>query len=92
MAPDLEKFRNTIFVLIHPSARKHRVPDEDGRHAMRNAMVIETQTRGRSLWIGPARSSELLEVVTVGMEFGFEVAIHVMPMRSKYERLLHGRD
>jgi hypothetical protein len=32
----------------------------------------------------------LLEVLTIVRDDGTELAIHVMPMRSKYERLLPG--
>ncbi|MGV1049337.1 MAG: hypothetical protein ACOYD4_12545 [Solirubrobacterales bacterium] len=42
---------------IHSSARKHGVDDEDIEHAIDHAM---TNTR---LYLGPARSAELLEVV-----------------------------
>jgi hypothetical protein len=39
---------------------------------------------------GPARSADLLEVVTIVRDDGSELAIHAMKMRPKYQRLLPG--
>ena len=88
---DPDEFRNTLLLHVHQSARKHGVAEADIRHALRNVMATETQTRGRVLWVGPARSSVLLEVVTVRTEAELDVAIHAMRLRTKYERLLPGR-
>ncbi len=44
----------------------------------------------RILWVGPAKSSALLEVVTVQMARGESIVIHAMPLRRKYESLLTG--
>ena len=74
---------------IHSSARKHGVADEDIEHAVMNAMTIEDQDDTR-LYLGPARSAELLEVVTILRDDGSELAIHAMRMRPKYQRLLPG--
>ncbi len=77
-------------VEIHPSARKHGVADADIEHAVENAMTIEDQDDDTRLYLGPARSAALLEVVTVVRDDGSEIAIHAMGMRAKYQRLLPG--
>lgn len=69
---------------IYPSARKHRVADEDIEHAM----VIEDLDDDTRLYVGPSRGADLLEVVTIVRDDGSEFAIHAMRMRSKYQRLL----
>jgi hypothetical protein len=75
-------------VEIHPSARKHGIADEDIRHAVDNAMSIDDQDDDTRLYLGPARSADLLEVVTIVRTSDAELAIHAMPMRAKYGRLL----
>lgn len=57
---------------------------------MANAMVIEAQADETTLYLGPARTAHLLEIVAVKREGEAELAIHAMRMRSKYERLLAG--
>jgi len=75
---------------IHPSARKHGIADEDIEHAAANAMSIDDQEDDTRLYLGPARNSDLLEVVTIVRDDGSELAIHAMRMRPKYRRLLAG--
>ena len=75
---------------IHPSARKHRIADEDIEHATANAMVIEDQDDDTRLYLGPSRNADLLEVVTIVRDDGSELVIHAMGMRAKYQRLLPG--
>lgn len=87
---DPADFRNTIVLQIIPSARRHGVGDEDIRHAVRNAVAMSYEGDDRILWVGPARSSALLEVVTVQMARGESIVIHAMPLRRKYEYLLTG--
>jgi hypothetical protein len=53
-------------------------------------MVIEAQADETTLYLGPARTAHLLEIVAVKREGEAELAIHAMRMRSKYERLLAG--
>jgi hypothetical protein len=77
-------------VEIHPSARKHGVADEDIEHTVRQAMAIEDQDDDTRLYLGPARNAELLEIVTVMRDDGSELAIHAMPVRPEYRRLLPG--
>jgi hypothetical protein len=75
-------------VEIHPSARKHGIADEDIKHAMRHALAIDDQDEDSRLYLGPARSADLLEVVTIVRDDASELAIHAMKMRPKYRRLL----
>jgi len=53
-------------------------------------MTIEDQDDDTRLYLGPARSAGLLEVVTIVRDNGSEIAIHAMGMRPKYQRLLPG--
>jgi hypothetical protein len=75
-------------VQIHPSARRHGIADEDMEHARAHAMAIEDQDDDTRLYLGPSRSAELLEVVTIVRDDGSELAIHAMRMRPKYRPLL----
>jgi len=75
-------------VEIHPSARKHGIVDEDIEHAVTHAMTIDEQDDDTRLYLGPARSADLLEVVTIVRDDGPEFAIHAMRMRPQYQRLL----
>ena len=51
-------------------------------------MSIDDQDDDTRLYLGPARSADLLEVVTIIRANDLELAIHAMPMRAKYRRLL----
>lgn len=62
--------------------------DADIRHAVEHAMAIDEQDDDTRLYLGPNRSAALLEVVTLMRDDGSEFAIHAMPMRPKYRRLL----
>jgi len=73
---------------VHSSARKHGIADEDIEHAVEHAMAIDEQDDDARLYLGPSRSAGLLEVVTIVRDDGSELAIHAMPMRPKYQRLL----
>jgi hypothetical protein len=77
-------------VQIHPSARKHGIADEDIEHATQNAMAIDNLDDELRLYLGPGRSADLLEIVTLVRDDGSELVIHAMAMRSKYQRLLPG--
>ena len=73
---------------IHPSARKHNIADEDIEHAVTHAMAIDDIHDDARLYIGPARNAGLLEVLTIPLVGGSELAIHAMRMRPKYRPLL----
>jgi hypothetical protein len=53
-------------------------------------MTIDDQDDDTRLYLGPARNAALLEVVTVVRGMRSELAIHAMPMRAGYQRLLPG--
>lgn len=63
---------------------------EDIEHATTHAMTIDDQDDDTRLYLGPTRDAKLLEVVTIVRGDGSELAIHAMPMRAKYRRLLPG--
>jgi hypothetical protein len=73
---------------IHPSARKHGIADDDIEHATAHAMTIDDMDDDARLYLGPSRSADLLEVVTIVRDDGSELAIHAMRMRRGYRRLL----
>ena len=76
---------------IHPSARKHGIADEDIEHAVTQALTIDDTDDDARLYIGPTHNAALLEVLTIPTVEGSELAIHAMPMRPKYRRLLSER-
>ncbi len=77
-------------VEIHDSARRHRVADEDIFHAIDHALAIEDAGEDPDRWliIGPDTAANLLEVIVIITAEGNQIAIHAMPMREKYARLL----
>jgi hypothetical protein len=75
-------------VEIHSAALEHGIAEADNQHAVEHAMTIENQDDDTRLYLGPARSAALLEVVTIVRDDGSEIAIHAMNMRAKYRRLL----
>ena len=87
----LAPFRSTLTgVEIHDSARKHGVADEDIDHAINHALAIEDAGEDPDRWlvIGPDRAGNLLEVVVLTTIEDTQLAIHAMPMRPKFRRLL----
>jgi hypothetical protein len=79
-----------VCVEIHPSALKHGVAVEDIEHAVRNAMASDLLDDDLILHLGPSRSASLLEVIVLRRDDLPGLAIHAMPMREKYRRLLPG--
>ncbi len=75
---------------VHGSARKHGVGDEDILHAIDYSLAIEDAGDDPDRWfvIGPDRAGNLLEVVVLTTVEGVELAIHAMPMRAQFRRLL----
>jgi hypothetical protein len=51
-------------------------------------LAIDDQADDTRLYLGPARSADLLEVVTIVRDDGSELVIHAMKLRPKYRRLL----
>jgi hypothetical protein len=77
-------------VEIHDSARKHGVVDGDIHHAIDYALVIEDAGEDPDRWlvVGPDRAGNLLEVVVLTTVEDIQLAIHAMPLRAKFRRLL----
>jgi hypothetical protein len=77
-------------VEIHESARKHGVADKDIVHAIDYALAIEDAGDDPDRWllIGPDTAGNLLEVVVLITAEATQIAIHAMPMRDKYAKLL----
>ena len=75
---------------IHDSARKHGVVEADITHAVDNALAIEDAGEDPDRWlvIGPDRAGNLLEAVILTTVEGNRLAIHAMPMRDRFRRLL----
>lgn len=69
---------------IEPSARKHGVMDDDMIHAFRNHWkAYETDDPDVTMFIGPARSGDPLEVGVVIDDDGVAI-IHAMRARPKF--------
>jgi len=77
-------------VEVRESARKHGVEDRDIQHAIDHALVIEDAGEDPDRWlvIGPDRAANLLEVVVLVTVENTQLAIHAMPLRARYRRLL----
>jgi hypothetical protein len=75
---------------VHDAARRNGVADDDITHAVAHALAVEDIGDDPDRWLvlGPDRSGNLLEVVVLVTAEGAELAIHAMPMRAKYRRLL----
>ena len=69
---------------IEPSARKHGVSDNDMIRALRHHWrAFDTDDPGVTMFVGPSRSAEPLEVGVVEDDDGVAV-IHAMPARRKF--------
>jgi GNAT superfamily N-acetyltransferase len=88
----MRQFRSTIFLAIHPSARKHGISDADIEHAVNHAMSIDDRDNKTQLYLGAARNADMLEVATITRGDSSEIAIHAMKMRPKYQPLLPEND
>jgi N-acetylmuramic acid 6-phosphate (MurNAc-6-P) etherase len=73
-------------VEIADDARKHGVPDSDIEYAVCNVIRILNQG-DRDLYIGADTTGRLLEVVVLDDD-GEPVAIHAVPLRSKFYQQL----
>ncbi len=78
---------------INASARRHGIEDADIRHAITHATFsddIDPEPPVRRLHLGPDRSGNMLEIVTLHFDDGGVLAIHAMKMTKQYRRLLKG--
>ena len=64
--------------------------DDDILHAVDHAAAVEDAGDDPERWlvIGRDKAGNLLEVVVMLTAEGNTIAIHAMPMRAKYRRLL----
>jgi hypothetical protein len=90
--PDSE-FRNTFGgSVVHDSARKHAISDDDAIHAAEHALIAYRQADEegpiRELRLGSDRAGNLLEVVVLVLDDGRGLIIHAMRMRRGYRALL----
>jgi hypothetical protein len=71
---------------IHPAARRHRIADEDIRHAYRNPIRVFThQGDGElTMHIGSATDGMTLLEVGFATSGDREVVVHAMPARPRY--------
>lgn len=62
----------------------------DISHAIAHRLVIDDLGEDPDRWlvIGPDRAGNLLEIVVLISSDGNEFAIHAMPMRPKYRKLV----
>lgn len=72
---------------IAPAARKHRVSDDDMRHAFAHSLHVSELDDSRALVIGPDRAGNPLELVALTTE-DVPVVIHAMALRARYRPLL----
>jgi len=69
---------------IEASARKHGVPNEDMLHAIRHHWrAFETDDPAVTMFIGPSRTAEPLEVGVLIDDDGAAI-IHTMKERAKF--------
>ena len=69
---------------VERAARKHGVTDDDMLHALRHHWrAFETDDRQVTMFIGPSRAGEPLEVGVVEDDEGVAV-IHAMAARDKF--------
>jgi len=54
---------------------------------MRHALATDDQADDTRLYLGPAPSADVLEVVTIVRDDGSALVIHAMKLRLKYRRL-----
>ncbi len=75
---------------VHGSARKHGVADQDTIHAIDHAIAFADAGDEPARWlvVGPDRAGHLIEVIVLITSEGAQLAIHAMPLRRKYRRLL----
>jgi len=79
-------------VEIRDSARKHGIADDDIAHAVDHALVVAEIDPDKTLYLGPDRAANLLEVVVVTRVGSDPLAIHAMRMRKQYEPYLRGKE
>ena len=81
---------------IHSAARKHGCTNDDIHHAVEHQLVVndlgDDDSPYRLLVVGPDYAGSVLEIIVLIFDDERRMAIHAMPIRSKYLPLLlqHG--
>ena len=73
----------TVLPIIAPSAGRHGIREDSMMHALRNPIRIESLDEGFTMFVGPDRAGNLLEVGVIDSDRG-PVIVHAMPARPKY--------
>ena len=73
---------------IGEPARKHGIAEFDIWHAIRNATRRIILDHDLTMLIGPATNGSLLEIGLLDIAGTDPVAIHAMPLRSRFHRFL----
>jgi hypothetical protein len=69
---------------VEPAARKHGVTDDDMLHALRHHWrAFETDDAQVTMFIGPSRAGEPLEIGVIADDDGVAV-VHAMAARGKF--------
>lgn len=72
-----------MFPIIAPSARRHGIGEDSMIHVLRNPIRMESLDEGFTMFVGPDRAGNLLEVGVIDGDSG-PVIVHAMPARPKY--------
>jgi hypothetical protein len=78
-------------VKFAPSADKHGISHDDIEYVVAHCVYdswLPDSPPFRTLYLGPNRAGNFLEVVLLESDDGTEVAIHAMRMQAKYEPLI----
>jgi hypothetical protein len=68
-------------VVFAESSRKHGILNEDVLHVLENTIQVDYHDEGFTMFIGPDRAGNLLEVGTVEAESSVFVVIHAQQAR-----------
>lgn len=74
---------------IGEPARKHGIADEDMFHAMKYTRCqIDTIDEDMSMFFGPGRDGNFLEIGVLDVDGDDPVIMHAMKMRKKFDKYL----
>ena len=76
--------RYLVNVRIAEPARKHQIPDQDMLHAVRNAIGQWPSDDDFTMFVGPTRDGQLLEVGVLGVDSDDPVIVHAMRCRPQF--------
>ena len=79
---------------IHSSARRSGISDADLQHAVEHPILLvdldPDSDPPKVLVVGLDRAGNMLEVIILVLAEDEHLAVHAMPLRKKYYRLLEG--